>query len=86
MDYQLVLCGRGVFSKASASIAKGGTAMFALLALAGDVGCLGGPTVVGMVSSVLGNNLRTGILVGVIFPILLLAGIYLCRLRYKKCN
>lgn len=76
----------GVFSKASASIAKGGTAMFALLALAGDVGCLGGPTVVGMVSSVLGNNLRTGILVGVIFPILLLAGIYLCRLRYKKCN
>ena len=28
----------------------------------------------------------TGILVGVIFPILLLAGIYLCRLRYKKCN
>lgn len=76
----------GVFSKASASIAKGGTAMFALLALAGDVGCSGGPTVVGMVSSVLGNNLKTGILAGVIFPILLLAGIYLCRICYKKCN
>ena len=76
----------GVFSKAAASIAKGGTAMFALLALAGDVGCSGGPTVVGMVSSVLGNNLKTGILAGVIFPILLLVGIYLCRLYHKKCN
>ena len=76
----------GVFSKASASIAKGGTAMFALLALAGDVGCSGGPTVVGMVSSVLGNNLKTGILAGAIFPILLLVGIYLCRLYHKKCN
>ena len=73
----------GVFSKASASIAKGGTAMFALLALAGDVGCLGGPTVVGMVSSILDNNLKIGILAGVIFPVLLLTGIYLCRLCYK---
>ncbi len=35
----------GVFSKAAASVAKGGTAMFALLALAGDIGCSGGPTV-----------------------------------------
>ena len=74
----------GVFSKASASIAKGGTAMFALLALAGDVGCSGGPTVVGMVSIVLDNNLKSGILAGVIFPVLLLTGIYLCRLCYKK--
>ena len=74
----------GVFSKAAASVAKGGTAMFALLALAGDIGCSGGPTVVGMVSSVLDNNLKTGILAGVIFPVLLLTGIYLCRLCYKK--
>lgn len=86
-----VLCGLsvgimwpGVFSKAAASVAKGGTAMFALLALAGDIGCSGGPTVVGMVSSVLDNNLKTGILAGVIFPVLLLTGIYLCRLCYKK--
>ena len=74
----------GVFSKAAAYVAKGGTAMFALLALAGDIGCSGGPTVVGMVSSVLDNNLKTGILAGVIFPVLLLTGIYLCRLCYKK--
>lgn len=76
----------GVFSKAAASVAKGGTAMFALLALAGDVGCAGGPTVVGMVSSALGNDLKTGILAGVMFPVLLLTGIYLCRLCYRKCS
>lgn len=70
----------GTFSKAAASEPRGGTAMFALLALAGDVGCAGGPTVVGMVSGALDNNLKMGILAGVIFPIVLLVGIYLCRI------
>lgn len=74
----------GVFSKATASVAKGGTAMFALLALAGDVGCSGGPTVVGMVSSVFDNDLKMGILAGAVFPVLLLTGIYLCRMCNKK--
>jgi fucose permease len=67
----------GVFSKAAASVPKGGTAMFAFLALAGDVGCTGGPTVVGLVSGALDNNLKMGILAGVVFPILLLIGIRL---------
>lgn len=65
----------GTFSKAAASIRSGGTAMFALLALAGDVGCSGGPTVVGIVSSVFENNLKIGILAAIVFPVLLLAGI-----------
>ena len=69
----------GSFSKAAASLPKGGTAMFALLALGGDVGCSGGPTVVGMVSSLLDENLKMGILAGIVFPVLLLAGIILCR-------
>ena len=69
----------GTFSKASATLPRGGTAMFALLALGGDVGCSGGPTLVGMVSSALGDNLKMGILAGVIFPVLLLSGILLCR-------
>ena len=69
----------GTFSKASASLPRGGTAMFAMLALGGDVGCSGGPTLVGMVSSVAGDNLKKGILAGVIFPILLLLGIILCK-------
>lgn len=73
----------GSFSKATASITRGGTAMFALLALAGDVGCSGGPTVVGIVSGALNDNLKMGILAGVIFPILLLVGIFLCRTLKK---
>lgn len=65
----------GTFSRASAALRRGGTVMFAMLALAGDLGCSGGPTLVGFVSSALDNNLRMGILAGVIFPILLLAGL-----------
>jgi hypothetical protein len=49
--------------------------MYAFLALAGDVGCAGGPTVVGFVSGAFDNNLKMGILAGVVFPILLLIGI-----------
>lgn len=69
----------GTFSKASAALPRGGTAMFALLALGGDLGCSGGPTLVGMVSSALGDNLKMGILAGIVFPVLLLTGVLLCR-------
>ena len=54
---------------------RGGTALFALLALAGDLGCSSGPTVVGAVSSCFGDNLRIGILAAVIFPVLLLVAL-----------
>lgn len=67
----------GTFSKASAAVRGGGTAMFALLALAGDLGCSGGPTLAGAVSSQCGDNLRMGILAAVVFPVLLLAGMLL---------
>ncbi len=73
----------GTFSKASSALPKGGTAMFALLALGGDIGCSGGPTLVGMVSGALVDNLKMGILAGIIFPVLLLMGIILCR-KTKK--
>ena len=69
----------GTFSKASAALPRGGTAMFAYLALGGDVGCSGGPTVVGMVSGVLGDDLKKGVLAAVLFPLILLIGIILCR-------
>lgn len=70
----------GTFSKASTVIPKGGTAMFALLALGGDVGCSSGPTLVGMVSSALQDNLKLGILAGVIFPLFLC----LCLIRLPR--
>lgn len=74
----------GTFSKAAAVIPKGGTAMFALLALGGDVGCSGGPTLVGMVSSALQDNLKMGILAGIIFPLLLLVGVCMCKRQEKN--
>ncbi len=67
----------GTFSKAAAALPKGGTALFAMLALGGDVGCSGGPTLVGAVTSMTGDNLKTGILSAVIFPVLLLAAVIL---------
>ena len=73
----------GSFSKAAAALPKGGTAMFALLALGGDLGCSGGPTVVGAVSSAMGENLKMGILAAIVFPALLLTGILVCG-RMKK--
>lgn len=67
----------GTFSKAAVALRNGGTAMFALLALAGDVGCAGGPTLVGYITGLLSEDLKKGILAGVIFPILLLVCIFL---------
>lgn len=74
----------GTFSKAAASLRTGGTAMFALLALAGDVGCSGGPTLVGFVSGIASDNLKKGILAGIVFPILLIAGILLLKKQRKS--
>ena len=69
----------GSFSKAAALLKNGGTALFALLALAGDLGCSGGPTLVGMVSSACSDNLKTGILAAIIFPILLVIGLIIMK-------
>ncbi|MDE7333824.1 MAG: MFS transporter [Lachnospiraceae bacterium] len=69
----------GSFSKAAASIRNGGTAMFALLALAGDLGCSGGPTLVGYISGRASDDLKKGILAAIIFPALLVAGIFLLK-------
>ena len=65
----------GTFSMASASIKRGGTAMFALMALAGDLGCAGGPTVVGMVSSHFSDNLQMETLAAIVFPVILCVGL-----------
>lgn len=65
----------GTFSMASVSIKRGGTAMFALMALAGDLGCAGGPTVVGMVSGPFADNLQMGTLAAIVFPVILCVGL-----------
>ncbi|MBQ0065031.1 MAG: MFS transporter [Firmicutes bacterium] len=62
----------GVFSLASKNMPKGGTAMFALLALGGDVGCSSGPSLVGVVSNIFGKNLKIGLFCAIAFPAFLL--------------
>ncbi len=67
----------GTFSKASSTIKNGGTVLFAMLALAGDLGCSGGPTLAGFISGLFGNNLRMGTLFAIIFPVLMLISLFL---------
>ncbi len=61
----------GTFSLAGKSLSKGGTAMYALLAFAGDIGCSFGPWLVGFVSAAAGDDLKTGLLAAVFFPALM---------------
>lgn len=67
----------GTLSLASKGIPKGGTAMFAFLALGGDLGCTLGPTYVGLTADLAGGRLNIGILAALIFPILLLLGLFM---------
>lgn len=76
----------GTFSMSAVSIKGGGTAMFAFLALAGDVGCSGGPTLVGFVSNAFNNNLKIGILSAIIFPVALIICIILAKNIKTKSN
>lgn len=74
----------GTFSISSALLTKGGTAMFALLALGGDLGCTAGPSLVGFVSSAANNNLKVGILVATLFPVILLVSTKLLTKQSSK--
>lgn len=74
----------GTFSKAAASLRTGGTAMFAFLALGGDIGCMSGPTFAGFVSDLAGNNLKIGILAAILFPMLLLLCLFFLQKKKRK--
>lgn len=77
----------GTFSMASARIKNGGTAMFAFMALAGDLGCSAGPGVVGWVSDLFSENLRIGIFAALVFPIILICGIlYMKKHKNIDCK
>jgi MFS family permease len=65
----------GTFSLASRFFPRGGTAMFAILALAGDGGCGLGPGIVGLVMKE--TALNSGLFTATVFPILMIAGILL---------
>lgn len=65
----------GTFSLSAGGIKGGGTMMFAFLALAGDIGCTAGPTLVGFVTDALGGELQKGLSFGIIFPVILCIGL-----------
>ena len=65
----------GTISLSSQKCPQGGTAMFALLALAGDLGGTISPAMVGYFSELAEGNLKAGLLTAIIFPILLVAGL-----------
>ena len=74
----------GSISISSSILKRGGTALFAFLALAGDLGGSIGPFVVGSVSQKLGDNLQAGVLSGIAFPIILVVSVLLLRNKYKE--
>ncbi len=74
----------GSLSVASKAIPSGGTAMFALLALAGDIGGTLGPAAVGNISHIFSNDLKSGILSGIVFPITLVVCVAFARRTGKK--
>jgi MFS family permease len=73
----------GTFSIAARRLPGGGTAMYALMALAGDVGCSSGPTVVGFIANAFSGSLKTGLAAAMIFPVVILAGISLLKGKAK---
>ena len=74
----------GTLSITSARMPLGGTALFALLAMAGDLGGAFGPSMVGYVTQLAGDDLRAGLQVGCIFPIGLMIGLIIMRRMTKK--
>lgn len=73
----------GTISLSARNCPQGGTAMFAFLALAGDLGGTVSPALVGGLSELAGGNLKTGLLAATIFPVLLAVGLFALRRRTK---
>lgn len=73
----------GTLSLSTNHYPAGGTAMFGLLAFAGDIGCASGPAVVGFLGDFTGN-LKSGLLAAIIFPVLMIIGVLLLRRDNKK--
>ena len=81
-----ILCGfsvgimwPGTISICSQRIPAGGTAMFALLAMAGDLGGAFGPGLVGGITQSTNDDLRRGMLAGCLFPLMLILSLFLLK-------
>ena len=74
----------GTISISSKQLPTGGTAMFALLAMAGDLGGAFGPSLVGNVSQMANDDLHIGILAGSIFPVILIVSVLIIKIKNMK--
>ena len=74
----------GTISLTSPRIPQGGTALFALLAMAGDLGGAFGPSLVGSVTQQAGDDLRSGLLAGSVFPLVMIAALILLAVKTRK--
>lgn len=74
----------GTISIASKKIPLGGTAMFAFLAMAGDLGGAVGPGIVGLVTQAANDNLKIGVLAGCVFPAVLVLSVLLLKRKREK--
>ena len=74
----------GTFNLATSKLSGCTTSMFAFLSLAGDVGCTTGPTVTGFVSDAAGGDLRMGILVASIFPVIMISALAILGIQKEK--
>ncbi len=86
-----VLCGfsvgimwPGTISVISPRLPRGGTALFAMLAMAGDLGGGFGPSLVGTVTQQAGDNLQMGMLTGCVFPLVLVAALILLIRKTRR--
>ena len=76
----------GTLSLAAGRLPQAGAAMFAMLALAGDIGCTLGPGIVGFVAEKIGtgDGLKTGIFCSIVFPVLAFAALIALHIIKKR--
>lgn len=74
----------GTISICSGRLPNGGTAMFALLAMAGDLGGAFGPGLVGNITQHSNNDLKKGMLAGCLFPLILIAALLVLKNMRKE--
>lgn len=76
----------GTISISSQKCPRGGTAMFAFLALAGDLGGTVSPTMVGSISNMVGGNLKIGLFVATAFPLILILGLVVLNRKFNRLS
>lgn len=76
----------GTISMSTRAMPNISTAMFAFLAVAGDIGCTSGPTLIGWLTDAVGGDLKKGLLFAIIFPVIMILAMLLMRKESKKLS